>query len=182
MLTTQLATSRLAELTQRAIADLQAALKLLEPAVRRLDDSEPGYPSGQPSSTGISTDDGPLRSGVIMRDAALKDAADLRKLIGRSTTDARNILDIVHRYGVTRHGHSEGDDERSRACESCGNLRSMDRKVCQRCTRTLFAINDVRRNIGRPPMAQLPQAAVAHLKASTRNVLVADVERWARGR
>lgn len=176
MLTTQLATTRLAELVDRAIADLQTVRRLLPATVQRLDDTEPGYPSGGPSSGG---DDAPLRSMVIAAQA--QDRANYHKLIGRTTADARNLLGIAHRYGITRHGNNEGVDERSLLCDSCGYNDRGDRRCCQWCTRTLKAINDIRAGIGRAPLSKLPRPALEHVRnGRTKSVRPADLERWAR--
>lgn len=180
MLTTQLATSRLAELLQRTLADLQTVERLLPETIRRLDDAEPGYPGG--GHVGTPTDDSPLRQSVIVRDDALRDNAELRRLLARATTDARTLLAITQRWGITRHGNSEGVDERSTVCDWCGHDRDVKtRRLCNWCTNTFGAVNAERRKIGRQPLNRLPAPALEHRRnGRTPRVTDGDIARWAR--
>lgn len=94
-ITTNLATQRLAELLDRAIADLAYSRRLLAAAVARLDDSEPGYPSGGDGG-GTGDDSAPLRSTVIVRDDALRDRAL------PAPTPARDDAISAHRLACDR--------------------------------------------------------------------------------
>ncbi len=181
MLTTKLAATRLEAQTRRAAHDLESVLRLLGAAVRHLDDAEPGYPGGG-SGGGYSADDGPLRQSVIVRDDALRDRRQLEQLCGELEANARTLLAVVHRWGFTRHGSTEGVDERSIVCESCGhNDRPKDRRRCDWCTRTLKAVNDIRGGLGRQPLTRLPVAAIDHVRnGRMRRVTPADLDRWAR--
>lgn len=182
MLTTNLATTRLAELLDRACTDLDATRRLLGAAVARLDDSEPGYPGG--GSGGSSGDsDGPLRSTVILRDEALRDRELLEQRLRKLELDARMVLRIVQKWGVRSYGNGEGVDERSKLCDSCNyNDRLDDRRVCSWCQRTLKAINEIRGGLGRTPLARLPQPALDHVRnGRMRRVTPTDLDRWARG-
>lgn len=183
MLTTQLATTRLAELLRRTIEDLQTIERLLPDTMRRLDDAEPGYPGG---GHGTATDDSPLRSTVIIRDTALKDAADLRKLLGRATTDARNILAICQRWGITRHGNNEAREPDEMWCKSCIRAGHMNPKRegnhgpnCRWCNDALRAVNTLRAERRLPSFTELPVAAV-RWHAEGRKITDKVLDQWAR--
>lgn len=181
MLTTHLATQRLAELLDRACADLDATRRLLAAAVGRLDDSEPGYPGG--GHGGATGDDsGPLRSTVVLRDDALRDRALLEQRLRKLELDARMVLRVVQKWGIRSYGNGEGVDERSKLCDSCNyNDRLEDRRVCSWCQRTLKAVNEIRGGLGRTPLARLPQPALDHVRnGRTKRVTPSDLDRWAR--
>lgn len=180
MLTTQLATTRLAELLRRTIEDLQAIERLLPDTMRRLDDAEPGYPGGGHGGSG--SDDGPLRSTVILGDAAIRDRRAVDELSRAITVNSRTLLGICQRWGITRHGNNEGVDERSTVCDWCGHDRDVKtRRLCNWCTNTFGAVNAERRKIGRQPLNRLPAPALEHRRnARTPRVTDGDIARWAR--
>lgn len=186
MLTTHLATQRLAELLDRATADLEATRRLLSHAVARLDDSEPGYPGG---GTGGATgdDSGPLRSTVILRDDALRDRALLEQRLRKLDQDARMLLRLTQKWGMRSIGETdrEPDELWCRSCLRAGHMaprRTSPGKThgenCRWCDDTLRAVNVVRAERKQPGLAELPLVAV-RWHSEGRRVTARDIEAWA---
>ena len=188
-ITTHLAAGRLEQQLDRTLADLNAARRLLKAAVARLDDAEPGYPGGG-TSGGSGDDNGPLRQQVILRDAALRDRARLEHLTGQAEQHARNLLGIVQTWGIRRVGETdrEPDELWCRSCLRAGHMAprrttngSTHGERCRWCDDTLRAVNVVRREWAKPPMAELPLVAV-RWHAEGRRTSAKDIEAWARDR
>ncbi len=185
-ITTHLATQRLAELLDRAMTDLEATRRLLGAAVARLDDSEPGYPSGGDGG-GSGDSDGPLRSTVIVRDDALRDRALLEQRLRKLDLDARLVLRLVQKWGIRSVGESdrEPDELWCRSCLRAGRCeprRTSNGKThgdrCRWCDDTLRAVNVVRNERKQAPLAELPIIAV-RWHSEGRRVTARDIETWA---
>lgn len=186
MLTTHLATARLAELLDRACADLEATRRLLSAAVARIDDAEPGYPGGGHGG-GSGDSDGPLRSTVVLGDDALRDRALLEARLRKLELDSRMVLRVVQKWGIRSVGESdrEPDELWCRSCLRAGRCepRRTSRGTthganCRWCDDTLRAVNVVRNERKQAPLAELPIVAV-RWHAEGRRVTARDIEAWA---
>lgn len=187
MLTTNLAAGRLEAQLDRAIDDLNAARRLLRAAVGRLDDAQPGYPS-RGSGGGSGDPDGPLRSTVVLGDPARRDRQRLEQLLADTEQRARGLLGLTQVWGIRRVGDSDREPD-SLWCRSCLRAgHTAPRRTtgnathgpnCRWCDDTLRAVNVVRREAARPPMAELPLAAV-RWHAEGRRTTARQVEAWAR--
>ena len=188
-ITTHLAAGRLEQQLDRALSDLNAARRLLRAAVARLDDAEPGYPGGA-SGGGSGDDSGPIRQQVILRDEALRDRARLELLTTQAEQHARALLGLTQTWGIRRVGDTdrEPDELWCRSCLRAGHMaprRTTNGTThgpnCRWCDDTLRAVNVVRREWSKAPMAELPLVAV-RWHAEGRRTTAKDIEAWARDR
>ena len=184
MLTTNLAATRLEQTLDRAIDDLTAAKRLLRAAVGRMDDAEPGYPTGGHGG-GSGDDSGPLRSAVVMRDHALRDRAALEADLARIALLARNTLGVTQRWGIRRVGDTDREPSEMwcRSCIRAGHMAPRREgnhgPNCRWCGDTLRAVNVVRAERHLAALAELPLVAVRH-HSEGRRTTARDIEGWAR--
>jgi hypothetical protein len=185
MLTTDLAASRLADHLDQTTASVERARQLLAATVKRLDDSEPGYPGGTHGG-GTPTDDGPLRSAVVTRDAALADRAKLEHLCRTLDATSRELLHLTHRWmpkGTLDVIPTPVDDIWCVSCRKAGHMTPRrpgnhgDR--CRWCADTLRAVNVVRAERRLVALLELPTAAIHHRSAGRRTT-ARDIEGWAK--
>lgn len=181
MLTTDLAAGRLEDTMRQAAHDTESILRLLKATVRRLDDAEPGYPTGGHGGGG-GDDSGPLRQTVVANDPVLRTREQLARDIDLASNTLRRILSTCHEYGITRHGSSEGVDERSTVCEWCSEPKQVkSRRLCDWCSSVLGDINRTRAAIGLKPVNRIPAAAIEHRRnGRARTTSKADIDRWSR--
>ena len=166
-ITTDLAAGRLEQQLDRALADLNAARRLLKAAVARLDDSEPGYPGGG-TAGGSGDDSGPIRQQVILRDEALRDRARLEADVARLEHVARSMHGVCAQWGARRVGGHVVEHDNEARCPSCirvGRIsmpRSLGgRRLCAWCEATLRAFNADLRLARLEPVEDLPSSLVA---------------------
>jgi len=181
-MTTDNTTPRLVDALTAARNALDRAIPRLPTVIRRLDQEQPGFPTGH-TSTGrqdgpdrFQTDDPALKAlAALLRavDAVSRETALLDQLSGNWMRSEPN------EKWASKHG-VEGQ------CVSCirvGHPEIVHRgHLCRRCYERLAAINKRRDELDLAPhLVEVPYACVAHLRKSGKDRYnQMELDEWAR--
>lgn len=180
-MTTDNTTPRLVDALTAARNALDRAIPRLPTVIRRLDQEQPGWPTGH-TSTGRQ--DGPDRWQTD--DPAMKALAALLKAVDAVSRETALLDHQTARWSTVFASTNLPDTTSSLWCVSCLRVGATSPKrpeggdVCRWCQDKLRAVNNYRRanDIG-APLAELPAAAVLrHARGErTRDI---DIDTWAR--
>jgi hypothetical protein len=181
-MTTDNTTPRLVDALTAARNALDRAIPRLPTVIRRLDQEQPGWPTGH-TSTGRQ--DGPDRFQTD--DTAMKALAALLRAVDAVSRETALLDHQTARWSTSYATSHLPDTTSSLWCVSCLRVGSMNPRrsqggdLCRWCMDTLRAVNHHRRTThAGAPLAELPTAAVLrHARGErTRDI---DIDQWSRG-
>lgn len=180
-MTTDNTTPRIVSTLTAARDTLDRVLPRLPTVVRRLDNEQPGWPTGHTASG--SPTDGPDRWQTS--DPALHALQTLLKGVERLSKQTAELDHLTANWSNRNPSTTIPDTSSTMWCVSCLRAGSMNPRrstggdLCRWCLDTLRAVNHHRRTLSLGPLVELPLAAVQrHARGErTRDV---DIDLWAR--
>lgn len=168
-----------------ALASMYADIaKLADSALRRLNDAQPGFPSGHDGTGAGNTQ--PERYETTLGDDAVRDLAKLRRALRQAEHAGRDLWGVVTKWGPSRDARSleVADPEDELWCRSCLTIGRCEPRrkeggvLCRWCDDTLRVLNRGRATLGKRALTEIPRRAL-HVHAEGKRVTQRDLLRWA---